>query len=842
MQRRRAMQFFLVMVVAATVLAPDAASTSRVARSPAWPPTILTNGGFEDGSAAPAGWTFAPATPTAGSAWESAVAKTGTRSVSTTGAGTWKAAPVPSGPEGAYRAVSGWFRTPTPRAPGDGAALQVSWLDDSGAEISQSTLSDVAGTCTDYYYTWAGPWCFSMRALVVPARAVSAVVSVNTAATNTSKWYFDDVTFGPTVDRPEAGGSQFHSGTPAGTATVDVDATKVIRQIPRTMFGNGLQWKDTSLLSVADDVSVTKVIRDQATGSLRFPGGVKAHEYDWEHPFSATAPTATDIDTFMRYVRATGAEDVMYTLNVSGIAPIFTVGYTGTATAARLTIAADSLRVDLSGDQIDGTSDLEIAFSPSTTAGQVVDAIRATPGYTATMSSEERRRDPVFEELVPAEGVNAKPVDAQVSVDLGNVHKSERLVDYANNPASTVMGPSGKTRDATLASRGLPTGPYNIRYFEVGNETFFIGEPGPLSETSLDPRGSGRQAARFARALKAVYPSFPIQIGMPAVSFNKEAVSNCCGGGGAQWVFNVPMFEEAGAEIDFLVDHLYEQFHTTMGGLQSWPQHQQRVQVTRMLQEQFARYSPDHRRNIPVYNTEFNLVTFGTFTFYGATSPNYQLVNGLVAADVLGVWQHLGVQGTNIHAQIDYPFATNILFGPAGNRTVATQATGYALEMYNRHWGTQLIGADYRSPTYDVPAPDAGERSNSMSPGGSGFRYPFQSAYASLNGDRSKLYLMLINKSGVDPAALEGSVDMPLATGISLKGFTPIPQARVWTLTAAQLSTANAIIIGGPGQGTGYDPKAITLKESSFLGAGKTFTYTTPPHSATMIELTRAPL
>ncbi len=681
-----------------------------------------------------------------------------------------------------------------------------------------------------------------MNVIVVPAGAVSAVVSATTAATNTSTWYFDDVTFGPTVDRPEAAGSQFHSGTPAGTATVDVDARRVLRQIPRTMFGDGLHFKDTGLQGFADDPKVTDVIRDHShPGSLRFPGGVKAHEYDWEHPFSPAGP-ATDIDTFMRYVRATGAQNVMYTLNVSGIAAIFTVTYTGTATAATLTVSEDVLRIELSGDQTDGTDDLEIRFSPTTTAGHVVDAIGATPGYNATMSDAVRRRDPVLEELVGVQGVSAKAVDAQVSVDLGNVRKSERLVDYANNPASTVIGPNGVTRDQALAARGLAPGPYNIRFFEVGNETWIIGEPGPLSETALDPRSSGRQAATFARRLKAVYPAFPIQIGLPTASFNKDAISQCCGGGGAQWVFNIPMFEEAGADIDFLVDHLYEQFHVTAGGLQSWPQHQQRVQVTRMLQEQFAAYSPDHRRDVPVYNTEFNLVTFGTFTFYGATSPNYQLVNGLVTADVLGVWQHLGVQGTNIHDQVDYPFATHIVFGEASDRKVAIQPTGYVLELYNRHWGTQLLRTGYRSPTYDVPTPDKGERSDSMAPGGSSFAYPYQTAYSSLSADRSKLYLMLVNKSGIDRAALDGSTEMPLATTISLKGFTPMPQARVWTLTGAQLSTANAIIIGGPGQGTGYDPNAITLRESAFLGAGKTFTYTTPAHSATVIELTRAAL
>ncbi len=364
----------------------------------------------------------------------------------------------------------------------------------------------------------------------------------------------------------------------------------------------------------------------------------------------------------------------------------------------------------------------------------------------------------------------------------------------------------------------------------MGNETWNIGPPSAATETSLDPRGSGRQAARFARALRAVYPAFPIKIGIPTVGFNIIAVAQCCGSGGAQWVFNIPMFEETGADIDFLVDHHYAEFQVTHGGLQAWPQHQLRVQTTRMLQELFAAYSPDHRRNIPVYITEYNLVTFGTFTFYGATSPVYQLVNGLVTADLLGAWQELGVEGTNFHAQLDWPFAAHIVFGEPGARTVAFQATAYALELYNKHWGSQLVATSYRSPIYDVPHPDKGERADSVPPGGSSLAYPYQSAYSSLSTDGSKLYLMLINKSGIDRVAPTETTDMPLSTKISLRGFSPMPQARAWTLTGAQLSTANAIIIGGAGEGTGYDPEAITLRESSLFGAGKTFTYTTLGH------------
>ncbi len=121
----------------------------------------------------------------------------GSRSV-TLQAGRWRARPVGPGPVGAYRALSAWFGTPRPGSPSDGARLRVQWLDGAGAEIGAVGGRNVRGeVCNDYYYTWAGRWCFQLFVVVVPSGAAKAVVTVVAEENNESSWLVDEGSSAP---------------------------------------------------------------------------------------------------------------------------------------------------------------------------------------------------------------------------------------------------------------------------------------------------------------------------------------------------------------------------------------------------------------------------------------------------------------------------------------------------------------------------------------------------------------------------------------------------------------------------------------------------------------------
>lgn len=840
----------LTVAVLASMVSVGASPTAQGGQG--FPPTLLANGGFEERTGSgPAGWTN-----TGGGAYSSSVAHSGNSSVSLVAAGSaWRSDPVAPGPAGAYRALSGWFLRPQPANPGDSANLAVSWRDSAGVVLSTTAGMSASEACPDYYYTWAGDWCFTYVGVVVPEGAADAVISAESGGSNLlGTWFVDDIAFGPFVSGPAASASAWHRPSPApapGTAAVDVDASSVIRDLPTILAGDNAQYTG-ALPRHIDSPEVTEGIRATSKpGILRFPGGNFVPFYDWEHPgikpgcvnvnpvmACATpndpGPGVTDIDELMRFARASGTEDILWTLNFTGRDEAFTVHYTGTAIGARLSVTPRSLDVALSGEQEDGTKDLRVPFSSSSTIGDVMDVVNATPGYSASfaLGEEERLRDPVLDELVVVDGADAKTAPASVSVNTGNIHKALRLIDYANNPNSTVIGPNGTTRDAELAKRGLPPGPYNLRYFEIGNENYLH----PAQTGGLNPRQLAGRIAEFAQAMHAAEPG--LKVGMPVVSMITEGEDSCCGSGGAQFVFNMVQAEVAGPYIDFVVDHPYEQFHVTYNGMLAHPQHLNRINVVRWHQELFQTYSPDHRPDVDVYFTEFDLLGGTTFIPSAAVSKNQQLVNGLFVADMTGVFMTLGAAQASRWSQFDYPFASNSVRSDGQTTELTVEPAGYGLTMFNQHWGDRLVRADYRSPTYAMPAADA-TRAN-IPPGGSGEAFPWQTSYASISNDGRSLYVMLINKSGTDPL-VPSDQDMPLITRISLRGFDPKPDAQVWTFNGTgrdAYKTLTLLDANGAALPTA-NPDAFGITESSFSGATASFDYTTPAHSITVIKLDR---
>jgi alpha-N-arabinofuranosidase len=150
--------------------------------------------------------------------------------------------------------------------------------------------------------------------------------------------YFDDV-----VASSEMGHSiqigQYDPGPPL-FATIGVDVTKVVRQIPPTLFGMNLEWVfdgqtiwnpfqgqlNPPLVNLGSDLGVTM---------WRYPGGVFANYYHWMNgigpqatrPISPTSPGEADslngfgTDEALEFTALTGATDMMITVNANDGTP-----------------------------------------------------------------------------------------------------------------------------------------------------------------------------------------------------------------------------------------------------------------------------------------------------------------------------------------------------------------------------------------------------------------------------------------------------------------------------------------------------------------------------------------
>ncbi|MEO8368285.1 MAG: hypothetical protein ABI806_03730 [Candidatus Solibacter sp.] len=146
--------------------------------------------------------------------------------------------------------------------------------------------------------------------------------------------YFDDLVVSAQMGRsiqigqPDPG--------PSLSASVTVDTTRVVREIPKTLFGMNLEW-------VFDGQTIWDPFRGEMNSSLinlgsdlgvamwRFPGGVFANHYHWQNgigpqetrPTSVTEPgQGTSLNGFgtdeaLQFTALTGASDMMITVNAN---------------------------------------------------------------------------------------------------------------------------------------------------------------------------------------------------------------------------------------------------------------------------------------------------------------------------------------------------------------------------------------------------------------------------------------------------------------------------------------------------------------------------------------------
>jgi alpha-L-arabinofuranosidase len=154
----------------------------------------------------------------------------------------------------------------------------------------------------------------------------------------------------------------------------------------------------------------------------------------------------------------------------------------------------------------------------------------------------------------------------------------------------------------------------------------------------------------------------------------------------------------------------------------------------------------------------------------------------------------------------------------------------YALQMYSRHFGEKLIEANVKGPMFDSEQAGLSVAQTDV---------PTLDAVASMNGDGTRLYLIVVNKHFSD------SID----TSVRLNGFRPANNAQSWTLTGPSLDANNGIDMHGqahqasaPVNGTMNIGHAGAVRPlgGEIADVSQSFTYRFVPRSVTALEFTRA--
>jgi alpha-N-arabinofuranosidase len=111
--------------------------------------------------------------------------------------------------------------------------------------------------------------------------------------------FFDDVRLSTSLPAAAAGPRGPLEGRGAALeAEVTVDAKRVIRTIPSTLYGTNLEWvwEGNGLWNARErnlDPQITRLAKDLGVSMLRFPGGVFADFYDWRNGTGAQATRPT---------------------------------------------------------------------------------------------------------------------------------------------------------------------------------------------------------------------------------------------------------------------------------------------------------------------------------------------------------------------------------------------------------------------------------------------------------------------------------------------------------------------------------------------------------------------
>jgi len=374
-----------------------------------------------------------------------------------------------------------------------------------------------------------------------------------------------------------------------------------------------------------------------------------------------------------------------------------------------------------------------------------------------------------------------------VNVGSGSPEEAAAWVQYCNGGPETVYG-------GLRAENGHPE-PYNVRLWGVGNETF-----GNWQYGHVDAETYARRCATFSRAMRAIDPALKL-VAVGAHEYEAPG-------------WNDAVLDIAGDYIDYLSVH-----HYTPGGVPQdrVPSHEELYPIVvagpdrvddllREAETTIARHGLSDRVRVAL--DEWNVWVYAHYEC-GLEEP-FLLRDGLYAAMIFNVlYRHAAhVTLANLAQLVNVLGA--IYTTPSG---LFLTPVYQAFQMYERHSGaisveTEVVG----SPTFSAEA-------MGFNPARQGV--PYVHAAATTDEEGRRLYLSVVNRNRHEA----------LPVDIQITGARVQPQGAGYQLHGPSALSGNSIT----------NPDVVRIGQVPPFAAGARFTYTFPPHTATVLELPLRP-
>ncbi len=390
-------------------------------------------------------------------------------------------------------------------------------------------------------------------------------------------------------------------------------------------------------------------------------------------------------------------------------------------------------------------------------------------------------------------------------------------------------GTPAEAADWVRYVNGKSPGKPQVTYWEVGNELYGKDDSPATKAVTTTPDVYAKRFLEFARAMRAADPS--IRIGaIGGENYGRYAMNGYPG-------WNRELLHRAGGEVDFLsVHNAYapmifidrgEDVHTVYAAMLATP-----ILIARNLEtlsKQIETFVPDRKDHIRLAVTEwgpwFHAEPQSRFLDHVKT-----LGSALYVAGTLKVF----IESPRMDVANAFKLVDNAYLGWIGLRDgrYVPKAPYYAMQMFTRHFGTELVGSSVTGPTYDSPAVGLVDAVRNV---------PYLDVIASRNVAGDRLYVMGINRH----------FDRPIRARITLHGFKPGTPVVAWTLngsgidahTGTQLPKIPGLnwarqSVAIPGERFNHGgPDEVTVSRSEFATVAERFEYAFPAHSVTSLEL-----
>jgi alpha-N-arabinofuranosidase len=336
---------------------------------------------------------------------------------------------------------------------------------------------------------------------------------------------------------------------------------------------------------------------------------------------------------------------------------------------------------------------------------------------------------------------------------------------------------TGNTQFAKLRKENGHEKPFNVKYWGIGNESYFWHTP--ESYTLV--------IQQYAKIMKTMADT---SISLVAAGLNDPHLT-----GADDW--NTAILKNASEFLDFISMHAYyfydDYYDVVACPLKAVPE----IDKMRKMIKELA-----PGKNIKITFDEWNIWHNEAKTYNGLMQK-CTLMDGLYAAGMLHVFQ----RNSDIVTMANFCDLVNQLPAIVTNESggLYVNPIYLAFELYTNHCGNLLVQSATEVSGYR-PAKKVGVEFA-----------PYIDCSATLSEETGILTLAVINRHKTDA----------IKSKINIAGFTPNKKAEVLVLNAKEVTAANDF----------EQPENVQIESESFNKTDKSFIYTFPAHSVTLIKI-----